>query len=76
MAMDQDVRELIANLPAADPAQTPNGPVMGHDAASTIVDAFENAGYVLIKMSELEAFLSVREMGIENIVGMNGRELG
>jgi hypothetical protein len=71
--MDLDVRELIANLPAVDSAQSARGPLMGHNTANAIAAAFDEAGYVILNISEFEKFLSVREMGIEDVTDANQR---
>lgn len=64
--MNLAAKAVVAAVPATAPAKSPNGPVLGPNAANAISDALADAGYVVIKRSEIDQLRS----GMERVLGM------
>jgi hypothetical protein len=53
--MDLKAKEIIASLPAVEPAVGQHGPLMGHNTANAVAEALERADYRIIHMRDLKA---------------------
>lgn len=53
--MNETAKVIIAHLPAVEPVMEEDGPVMGVEAARSILDALDIAGLKIVSASDLQA---------------------
>lgn len=53
--MNETAKVIIAHLPAVEPVMEDDGPVMGIEAAKSILDALDIAGLKVVSASDLQA---------------------
>lgn len=55
MSMNETAKVIIAHLPAVEPVMEAEGPVMGIEAAKSILEALDIAGLKIVSASDLQA---------------------
>jgi hypothetical protein len=55
VSMNETAKVIIAHLPAVEPVMEDDGPVMGVEAAKSILDALDIAGLKVVSASDLQA---------------------
>jgi len=53
--MNETAKVIIAHLPSVEPVMEEDGPVMGLEAAISILDALDIAGLKIVSASDLQA---------------------
>ena len=55
MSMNETAKVIIAHLPAVEPVMEDESPVMGMEAAKSILEALDIAGLKIVSASDLQA---------------------
>lgn len=74
--MNETAKVIIAHLPALEPIMEDDGPVMGLEAAKSILDALDTAGLKVVSARDLqaaanEAAAALRTLELKAIDRMN-----